>query len=131
MRHTVFTRLVATLLACWLPLVFGEVGPVHACAMHDGAHGGPQAAMHAGHAMPGHAATARDRHPPDSAAPVCSCVGHCGASSPVALLPALELHAAATTVVAAAAPGRPTHEWVAERADHVLPFGTAPPVVRS
>ncbi len=124
-------RLVATWLACWLPLVLLDGGWLHACPMHDG---GGAAAVHEMAAMvqPGEHGGVGAGHAPHSGRPaaahLCTCLGACCAA--VAVLPVGPAPVAVAVVERATVvfTGRPEHEYVAAWVDFVLPFATAPPL---
>ncbi len=151
MRKSRFTRWVALFMGAWLSLVQSDAGVFHACntgigdaptaprvaATHDDA-----SAAHAAHLS--HEATHTATHTaspeaaPDAAPPShdhgsgdgeCHCIGHCCPVSLLAIDPPEAFALEAVIRLTVVPPGRPSHAVVAERADHVLPFSTAPPVM--
>ncbi len=70
-------RYLAVVYALWLAVVLAEPAAVHACAMHDGAHG---AAHSHGAATMGRSAAVAHSSPDREKTPQCSCVGTCCAT---------------------------------------------------
>jgi hypothetical protein len=140
-------RVLALFMGVWLSLVQSDAGLFHACSTGNAAVAAlaaaavpttdaPQTAdAHKGHgAHASHEAgtaveSAPAQHDHNSGDNECHCIGHCC----VTTLPALrapDTSALATVVrIATVQPGRASHEVVAEWADYVLPFATAPPAV--
>ncbi len=100
----------------------------------------PAAAPHDGHSAH-HATSASDlpvssagesapaHHDHNSGEDECHCIGHCCVTT-VPALRAPDTFALATVLrIATVQPGRASHAVVAEWADYVLPFATAPPAV--
>jgi hypothetical protein len=121
-------RLLSSLFALWFAVVLGDPGMLHSCAMHGGEHAGHGTAA-AQHHMAGMAHEAPAEPQRDQAPPVCTCVGHCCATTapaPLPLVATLELpaldvaHAAPNVVPAEIAPAAP---------DHLIPFANGPPAV--
>jgi hypothetical protein len=151
MRKSRFTRWVALFMGAWLSLVQSDAGVFHAC--NAGAGDVPMVAMaaapphdasavHAAHLS--HQATHTASHTasheaaPDEAPPShdhgsgdgeCHCIGHCCPVSLLAIDPPEAFALEAVIRLTVVPPGRPSHAVVAEWADHVLPFSTAPPVM--
>jgi hypothetical protein len=85
----------------------------------------PEAAPDVGHGT-SHAPTQHDHRSGDNE---CHCIGHCCVTT-VPALRAPDTFALVTEVrIATVQPGRASHAVVAEWADYVLPFATAPPAV--
>ena len=131
-----WVRLVATWLACWLPLVLADGGWLHACPMHDGAGLNAVTTMaapaHVSAHAPAHgmlvAHAGRDGHSGHHAgAHLCTCLGACCASLAVLPVGPAPIAFVAVERAAVAPTGRPQHEYVASWVDFVLPFATAPP----
>lgn len=140
-------RVLALFMGVWLSLVQSDAGLFHACSTGNAVVAAlaaaavpttdaPQTAdAHEGHGA--HASneagtaveSAPAQHDHNSGDNECHCIGHCC----VTTLPALrapDTSALATVVrIATVQPGRASHEVVAEWADYVLPFATAPPAV--
>nr|MCU0617149.1 hypothetical protein [Gemmatimonadaceae bacterium] len=142
-------------MGAWLSLVQSDAGVFHACnagtgdvstvplvaATHDDASAAhtahlsqtaaPTASHATSHASPHEVApdAAPPSHDHDSGDGECHCIGHC---CPVSLV-ALDGHEAfaleAVIRLTVVPPGRPSYTVVAEWADHVLPYSTAPPVM--
>jgi hypothetical protein len=151
MRKSRFTRWVALFMGAWLSLVQSDAGVFHAC--NAGAGDVPTVALAAAppdEASAAHAAhwsheatheathTASHEAAPDAAPPShdhgsgdgeCHCIGHCCPVSLLAIDPPEAFALEAVIRLTVVPPGRPSHAVVAEWADHVLPFSTAPPVM--
>jgi hypothetical protein len=151
MRKSRTARFLALFMGVWLSLVQSDAGLFHACATGNGAVAAFEQAEvssapgddHTHHATghgTGHdvhvgavAVTADDApdssHHHPSGDGECHCIGHCCVATPPALRApdtyALVVLVRRTTVQ----PGRAAQAVVAEWADYVLPFSTAPPVV--
>ena len=154
MRTSPVQRWLAIVLACWLSLVQSDAGLFHACnsgaapqstaaaiapadqnAKHD-AH-----AAHAHHGTPTPSATAQQVADADAPVPQdshgshhgdteCHCLGHCCPVAPTQLPLAHDFVLATVRQLDAVQPGRAQHAFMASWVDFVLPFATAPPVVR-
>jgi hypothetical protein len=140
-------RVLALFMGVWLSLVQSDAGLFHACstgnaaiaALEVGAAASTDApkagdeheghGAHASHEAGTAVESAPAQHDHNSGDNQCHCIGHCC----VTTLPALrapDTSALATVVrIATVQPGRASHEAVAEWADYVLPFATAPPAV--
>lgn len=151
MRKSRFTRWVALFMGAWLSLVQSDAGVFHACNAGAGdvptvalaaAPPDDASAVHAAHWS--HEATHTSTHTasheaaPDAAPPShdhgsgdgeCHCIGHCCPVSLLAIDPPEAFALEAVIRLTVVPPGRPSHAVVAEWADHVLPFSTAPPVM--
>ncbi len=147
MRKSRTTRFLALFMGVWLSLVQSDAGLFHACgsgnpavaalAAPATAHGAGYGSTAAGDAHAGHAnhaaalaaGTSDSSHHHPSGDGECHCIGHCCVATPPALRApdtyALVVLVRRTTVQ----PGRAAQAVVAEWADYVLPFSTAPPVV--
>ncbi|HEX8848861.1 MAG TPA: hypothetical protein VF761_04935 [Gemmatimonadaceae bacterium] len=130
MRRTPWTRLLAALMAVWLPVLLGEPGLLHHhCPMHDGtATAGASVTMHGAHAGHGDHDASPESGAPHGEHHACTCIGACSASGATATLPApiaasLEPIGTAHVGVPAeyATPARP-------RVPFALPFPNGPPV---
>jgi hypothetical protein len=140
-------RLLALFMGVWLSLVQSDAGLFHACSTGNAAiaahEAGAVASMdapqagdeHAGHdAHASHEAgtaaeSAPAQHHHSSGDNECHCIGHCCVTT-VPALRSPDTSALATVVrIATVQPGRVSHDVVAEWADYVLPFATAPPAV--
>ena len=153
MRKSRTARFLALFMGVWLSLVQSDAGLFHACATgnravaaFDGADAVAAPAIggdHLGHAT-GHAAghvqhtghvaeTSADApessHHHPSGDGECHCIGHCCAATPPALRAPDTFALVALVRTTAMQPGRTAHAVVAEWADYVLPFATAPPPV--
>jgi hypothetical protein len=150
-------RFLALFMGVWLSLVQSDAGLFHSCSTGNAAidaaiapsasHSAeprsadaPAADPHAGHS-PHHVASAPDapvsrasesapaQHDHSSGDNECHCIGHCCVTT-VPALRAPDTFALVTEVrIATVQPGRASHAVVAEWADYVLPFATAPPAV--
>lgn len=146
-------RFLALFMGVWLSLVQSDAGLFHACSTGNAAMAAmastqgatastgalSEHAAHADHAghhdaattSAGSAATdsAPTQHHHNSGDNECHCIGHCC----VTTLPALRAPDTFALVgevrITTVQPGRVLHEVVAEWADYVLPFATAPPAV--
>ncbi|MFY7923844.1 MAG: hypothetical protein ACOVSI_15680 [Gemmatimonas sp.] len=142
MRKSRIARLLALVMGIWLSLVQSDAGLFHACSTGNGAVAAYEAGV-AATTPPSHGAHAEHaQHQAHEAAPdsspahqhgtgdaECHCIGHCCVST-VPALRAPDTFALVSVVrVDAVQPGRASHAVVAEWADFVLPFATAPPVV--
>lgn len=153
MRTSPLTRWLALFMGVWLSLVQSDAGLFHACATGnaavaaqvatDGAPGAHAAhegdgatVSHASHtphhaATPAQAATAPEhpahQHPTGDGE--CHCVGHCCPVSVPALAATDAFVVSAMVRITTTQPGRAAHAVVAQWADYVLPFATAPPVI--
>ena len=81
MRRSAIGRYLAVVYALWLAVVLAEPAALHACAMHDGAHGA--AHVHGATTM-GRVPTVAHSSPERTKTPQCSCVGTCCATVAVA-----------------------------------------------
>ncbi|WP_434480372.1 hypothetical protein [Gemmatimonas sp.] len=145
MRKSRTARLLALVMGVWLSLVQSDAGLFHACSTGNGAvaayeasdvastppsHGAHgEHAEHGNHQAPAAAADTSPTHQHGTGDAECHCIGHCCVST-VPALRAPDTFALVSVVhVDAVQPGRASHAVVAEWADFVLPFATAPPVV--
>lgn len=137
MRISPVQRWLALVLACWLSLVQSDAGLFHAC--NSGA--APQSTAvvvtpvdHDAHAHHGVAAPAhqdsQDSHGSHHGDTECHCLGHCCPVAPTQVPMAHDFVLAAVRQVDVVQPGRAQHAFMASWVDFVLPFATAPPVVR-
>ena len=156
MRTSPVQRWLALVLACWLSLVQSDAGVFHACNSGSA----PQAAVavatpanhaahsaHDAHAAHGHqdgvapAATTPqvsdsdssehpDSHGSHHGDTECHCLGHCCPVAPTEMPVAHDFALATVRRVDVVQPGRAQHAFMASWVDFVLPFATAPPVVR-
>ena len=145
MRKSRIARLLALVMGVWLSLVQSDAGLFHACSTGNGAVAAYEAGAEAS-TPPAHGAHGEHAEPGNHQAPAaatdtspthqhgtgdaeCHCIGHCCVST-VPALRAPDTFALVSVVrVDAVQPGRASHAVVAEWADFVLPFATAPPVV--
>ncbi|WP_396204993.1 hypothetical protein [Gemmatimonas sp.] len=144
MRKSRIARLLALVMGVWLSLVQSDAGLFHACATGNGAVAAYEAGV-AATTPPSHGAHAEhaDHHAPAAAAAPdtspahqhgtgdaeCHCIGHCCVPTVPALRAPDTFALVSVLRVDAVQPGRASHAVVAEWADFVLPFATAPPVV--
>lgn len=137
MRISPVQRWLALVLACWLSLVQSDAGLFHAC--NSGAAPQSTAAVaapadHDAHAHHGVAAPAhqdsQDSHGSHHGDSECHCLGHCCPVAPTQVPMAHDFVLAAVRQVDVVQPGRAQHAFMASWVDFVLPFATAPPVVR-
>ena len=124
-------RFLALFMGAWLSLVQSDAGLFHAC--DTGRQHAPvlqtPADGHAHHEASHGASQSPAQHDHNSGDNECHCIGHCC----VTTLPALRAPDTFALVgevrITTVQPGRVLHEVVAEWADYVLPFATAPPAV--
>lgn len=114
-------RVFSGAVILWFGLLMTRPDLAHHCPAHEGRPGGMAATGHMAHhsssGMPGHSG---HQH--------CTCPGACcPGTTPAMIQPAgLRWLATATAERERPAPGR---RLVAPRADHILPFATAPPPI--
>lgn len=147
MRISPVQRWLALVLACWLSLVQSDAGLFHACnsgaapqstatvvapADHDAHahHGAPARSATAEPVADGAAPAHQDSHGSHHGDTECHCLGHCCPVAPTQVPMAHDFVLAAVRQVDVVQPGRAQHAFMASWVDFVLPFATAPPVVR-
>jgi hypothetical protein len=132
--------LLSTLFALWFAVILGDPGVLHSCAMHGagGGHGGHGSAaattapaeMHGmSHDMSDMAHGAPAESPHDRQPPVCTCVGHCCATTATAPLPRVATIELPTLDVPHVAPSVGPAEFAPAAPDHLIPFANGPPAV--
>lgn len=122
MRHHVWNRACAAVLALWFAIVTGAPVGIHPCPVHDG-----PAAPSASHAAHGHAHGASHHSQGHGGAGAqCHCIGQCCVSTGAAIPGALVATFAIVTVAVREA-AHPAYAYVHVAAAHVLPFANGPP----
>lgn len=117
-----FRRLIAASLAAWFLFAVGDLPFVHRCPVHDGGGSSTPVAAEGPHRGGGHAEHRESDQPGEH---TCTCVGHCSATSVVAL----PGRPAATTAAAAPIhqPPRLERGIVPLLVPHSRPFQNGPP----
>ena len=134
MRRSAWSRVTALFVGLWFVAVSAAPEVTHACPMH-GSHArvGSLDSSHTGHGTPTQQSAAAEHHSSGSSesAPQrsnqCSCLGHCCATPPVAVI-STAIALADLATVATRDAGLPDYEYVPVAARHILPLAHAPPL---